>query len=81
MEFDDDFMMLLSLFIKKISMNEVMYKCIILILFVRNIIKYMFIIYCLLVLIILFIILDLVDLLVFKICWFYIFNFIKFYKI
>lgn len=34
MEFDDDFMMLLSLFIKKISMNEVMYKCIILFMFV-----------------------------------------------
>lgn len=50
-------------------------------LLVRNMIKQMFIIHCLLVSTTSFITLDLADLSVFKICWFPISNLIKSYKI
>lgn len=80
-ESDDDFMTSLSLSTKKASMNEVMYKCILLMLLVRNIIKQMFMIHCLLVSTTSFFTLDLADFSAFKICWFHISNLVKSYKI
>lgn len=80
-ESDDDFMTSPSLSTKKTSMNEVMHKCIILMLLVRNIIKQMFMIHCLLVSTTSFFTLDLADFSAFKICWFHISNLVKSYKI